>query len=598
MTAPRTLLVGLLLGTLVTGCSWLAQPDEEHEESAGAFDPAVSMTADGAALAGSAGLAGSAPRYDVAATVDPATGSVKGTVEADLPVGADVEVVHLRYFAGLPDFEADAKLGSVTVDDEPADARADSSIVTVPLPSGHGDRITVQVPFSYTLGLSKGGGSILDALGGMGGPAEVGLLARQQDALNLGHWFPVWVPAGNNVDPEPAGYGDIGNFPAALMRLELSAPKDWTVVDGGVRVAEKETGPDEVTVVSEGYGMNDLAVTLLHGYATKRVVLDGVLDGVRVSAYAPREDRAELDGVLDETTAALRALSEELMPYPWREFDIVSAPLGAGVGGMEWPGTTWIEPTLFAGGIPGLGGLEDLLGESGGLDGLGGLGGIGGDTGKVIESLRRWTIAHEVGHEWWHIMVGNDSVLDPVVDEPLAQYSACLVLRTTEPADADSLCRANIDSGYEQMRMLGDEDGPADRATDEFASSGQYAGVVYGKAAAFYLALEDAFGRTAVVDALAAVARKHAFTMLTAEDLRRALADELGDQARFNRLWTRWMERAHGDRDLGVDPSAGPGAGLGDLGDLGGLLGGDGADAGQLQDLLDQFLTGLESQQG
>jgi hypothetical protein len=58
------------------------------------------------------------------------------------------------------------------------------------------------------------------------------------------------------------------------------------------------------------------------------------------------------------------------------------------------------------------------------------------------------------------------------------------------------------------------------------------------------------------------------------------------------------MERAHGDRDLGVDPSAGPGAGLGDLGDLGGLLGGDGADAGELQDLLDQFLTGLESQQG
>jgi peptidase M1-like protein len=593
MTKARTVLLGVLLATLLSACSLLADPDDAYDEPDGrGFDPAVSLTDEGAALAASAGLDESAPRYDVTATVDPDTGSVQGTVAADLPVGADVDVVHLRYFAGLPDFDAGARLGDVTVDGAGAQARIDASVVTVPLPDGHGERVALVVPFSYTLGLSEGGGSILDALGGMGGPAEVGLLTRRADALNLGHWFPVWIPRGNSADPEPAGYGDIGNFPAALMRLQLTTSRDWAVVDGGVRVAEKQTDPGKVTVVSEGYGMNDLAVTLLHGYATKHVGLDGTLDGVTVSAYAPAKDRAQLDGVLEETTAALQTLSTQFVAYPWREFDIVSAPLGAGVGGMEWPGATWIEPSLFAGGIPGLGGLEDLLGDSG-LEGLGGALG-GGDTGRMIETLRPWTIAHEVGHEWWHIVVGNDSVLDPVVDEPLAQYSACLVLRATEPGDVDALCKAHIDSGYEQMRMLGDEDGPAARATDEFASSGQYAGVVYGKAAAFYLALEDAFGAQRVADALGAVTEEHAFTMVTSADLRDALAVELGDERQFDRLWTRWMERAHGDRDLEVDPSTGTG-GLGGLGDL---LGGDGADAGQLQDLLDQFLAGIETQQG
>ena len=82
----------------------------------------------------------------------------------------------------------------MTIDDEPAEARLSSSVVTVPLPEGHEERVTAKVPFSYTLGLSEGGGSILDALGGMGGPADVGLLARRPDALNLGHWFPVWIP--------------------------------------------------------------------------------------------------------------------------------------------------------------------------------------------------------------------------------------------------------------------------------------------------------------------------------------------------------------------------------------------------------------------
>ncbi len=570
MTMTRNALAGILACALVSGCSWLAGPEEEYADRGLVFDPQVSLTADGTDLVTAAGLDDLAPRYDLTASVDPETGSVEGTVEADLPVDEDDGSIALRYFAGLPDFDAAASVGEVTVDGEDVDATQSSSIVTIPLPSGHGRRVELLVPFSYKLSLSEGGGGLLDALGGMGGPADVGLLSRHEDAVNLGHWFPVWVPEGNSVDPDPAGYGDIGNFPAALMRLQLTVPDSWEVVDGGVRVAEKQTGKGEVTVVSEGYGMNDLVVSLLRDYSSKEVVLDGgALDGVVVTAYAPKQDAGELDGVLEETRASLETLSETFEPYPWKEFDVVSAPLGSGVGGMEWPGATWIEPSLFAGGLPGLGGLGDLLGDSSmeglqGLDGLGDLlgGAGGGETGRMIETQRKWTIAHEIGHEWWHIIVGNDSVLDPVVDEPLAQYSACLVLRQTEPGDVDALCRAHIESGYEQMRMMGDEDAAAARATDDFASSGQYAGVVYGKAAAFYLELEDVFGAGQVADALGTVTGDHAFVVLTSDDLREALAAELGDPARFEKLWARWMESTHGDQDLDVDPSQGLG-GLG-----------------------------------
>jgi len=82
----------------------------------------------------------------------------------------------------------------------------------VPLPKGHEDVVELTVPFSYTLRQTEPAG-LFDALAGMGGPAEVGLLGRHKDVVNLGHWFPLWVPEGNNVDPDPDGYGDIGNFP-------------------------------------------------------------------------------------------------------------------------------------------------------------------------------------------------------------------------------------------------------------------------------------------------------------------------------------------------------------------------------------------------
>ncbi len=586
----------LLLVTclVLSGCSLLGGDEgEQGQESAARIDPLTSMTEAGVRLAGTA--LEDAPRYDVRADVTPRTGRVRGTVRAELPVGPGASTADLRYFAGVPDFGIEPGLGPIRVDGEPAKASRDASIVTVPLPDGHDGRVEVTVPFSYALPPAPEGGGLLEQLGGMGGPADVGLLARHPDAVNLGHWFPLWVPDGASAEPDPGGFGDIGNFPAAVIRAELTVPDRWTVVDGGVRVDER-TVDGRRTVTSEGYGMNDLVVSVLRDYASDSVTLDGALDGVTVTAYAPRADRAVLGEVLRETTVAVETLSEALGPYPWRELDVVSAPLGAGVGGMEWPGATWIEPDLFAGGLPGLGDLGDSLG---GLDGLlggdaGDLGSLlgGGETGLVLDTLRPWTIAHEVGHEWWHVVVGNDSVLDPVVDEPLAQHAACLVMRRSHPADADALCSGHVDSAYEQMRLLGDADAPAARPTEAFDSSGQYAGVVYGKAAAFYRALEDEFGRDQVADALADVVREHAFGMIDAGGLRDSLARSLDGGARFDRLWTRWMERRHGDADLDVDPAAGAG-GLGGLGELLGGSGGD-QDLEGLSDLLGELLADLD----
>lgn len=535
---------------VLSGCSLLATDEDDRRAPVEAL---TSMTEAGVRLAGRS-LA-DAPRYDVRADVTPSAGRVRGTVVAELPVGPGARSARLRYIAGVPDFEIGARLRLVLVDGKPVDASRVDSIVRVPLPGGHDGRVEVTVSFSYELPPAGEAGGLLEQLGGMGGPADVGLLARHPDALNLGHWFPLWVPAGGSAAPDPVGFGDIGNFPAAVIRAELTVPATWTVVDGGVRVSE-ETTEGRRTVVTEGYGMNDLVVSVLRGYASESATLTGDLEGVRVTAYAPRPERAVLDEVLRETTVAVETLSAELGPYPWRELDVISAPLGAGVGGMEWPGAAWIDPDLFAGGLPGLGGLTESLG---GLRDL-----LGGETGLVLETLRAWTIAHEVGHEWWHVIVGNDSVLDPVVDEPLAQHSACLVMRRSHPDDADALCAGHVDATYEQMRLLGDADAPAARPTDAFASPGQYAGVVYGKAAAFYRALEDEFGRARVADALADVVAEHAFELVDAGRLRDTLADSLDGGARFGRLWTRWMERGHGDADLEVR-AGGPSDLLGEL---------------------------------
>jgi hypothetical protein len=192
-----------------------------------------------------------------------------------------------------------------------------------------------------------------------------------------------------------------------------------------------------------------------------------------------------------------------------------------------------------------------------------------------------------VGHEWWHAVVGNDSILAPVVDEPLAQYSACLVYQRAWPENADAACEFNTTSSYEQMRMLGEEDAPAAQPSDAFSSSLQYGGVVYGKAPGVYEALAEEFGDDAVVDALAGVVAEHAFEQISVDELHATLAAGLGDAATIDALWTRWIEEAHGDEDLGVEPGA-----LGGLGGLGDL------DLGDLENLDEQDLIALLEELG
>jgi len=546
-----TSVTGLALaGLLLTACTGSAAPARKQidQQPLEPLDQSVSLTSAGRQLLDSSDFAQAAPRIDVTASADPVTGHVQGVVRASLPVGTASEV-RLRYFAGLESLEAAPRDEQVTVDGKATESARDRSLLTVQLPADHASRVRVDVPFAYTLPEARPG-SILDALGGSLAPSDIGLLSRHADVLSLGHWFPIWVPPGSRADPAPSGFGDIGNFPAADLSLELTVPEGWQVIDGGVRVDES-TVAGRTTITSHGTGMRDLSVAVVKGYTTK----SRTIDEVTVQAWGPKDTADQLDGVLDETEAAVRVLSKAFGDYPWKELDIVSAPLGAGVAGMEWPGATWIESAAFAGGVPGLGDVGDLLGPL--TDQL-------GDLGLLLSSTRAWTIAHEVGHEWWTVLVGNDSIAAPVVDEPLAQYSACLVLRSSTKG-ADKLCELQIASGYDGMRSAGDPDAAADQATDEFASAAQYAGLVYGKAAWFYLALEKAYGADRVREALREVVSRHAFGSIDGAGLRAGLVAALDDEA--GSLWDRWMEQAHGAEDM---PASDLGVGdlLGGLGDL------------------------------
>ncbi len=81
------------------------------------------------------------------------------------------------------------------------------------------------------------------------------------------------------------------------------------------------------------------------------------------------------------------------------------------------------------------------------------------------------------------MMVGSDPIEQPYTDEPLTQHTALLYLEWKHgKKSADGMRDAQLKLAYQFYRMTGGEDGPVERPTRDFATTGEYAALIYGKA--------------------------------------------------------------------------------------------------------------------
>ncbi len=88
--------------------------------------------------------------------------------------------------------------------------------------------------------------------------------------------------------------------------------------------------------------------------------------------------------------SALEIYNQQFGAYPYKELDVVEGPMRNALG-VEYPGIVMIGASLY----------------------------------KAPEKPDfEITVAHEVAHQWWYNVVGNDVFDEPWLDEALATYSS------------------------------------------------------------------------------------------------------------------------------------------------------------------------------
>jgi len=203
------------------------------------------------------------------------------------------------------------------------------------------------------------------------------LFTQANGIADIYRWLP-WVS--RRVTFERPSHADPFVTPSSRdVRVTITADRRLDLATTGELVSTSSNGR---TKVFQARNVRDFTVTASTNFDWReRRVGDTT---VRVWFRPGTRGAAWLDAAAD----AFAAIEARLGPYGYSTLDVVQS---AGGAGMEAPGLIWIP------------------------------------SGTPASNLR-YVAAHEVAHQWFYGIVGNDQVREPFTDEALADFAARSVL--------------------------------------------------------------------------------------------------------------------------------------------------------------------------
>jgi hypothetical protein len=245
--------------------------------------------------------------------------------------------------------------------------------------------------------------------------------------------------------------GDQGYLDASFYLLRVTAPGDHAIVATGIEIDRAETGDRQIVTYAAG-PVREFYLAASDAFT----VVSDTLEETVVRSYASRKRAPGGRRALEYALDALKSFSARLGPYPYTEFELVSVPMFH--GGMEYPGVVAMALTNYK-----------------------------SSRKKKLEEY----VAHEVAHQWFYNMVGNDQVEEPWLDESLAQYTTRLYYLDVRGEQA---AERYVENDWEsRWGRIGYAEIPAGMPSSEY-NSREYVATIYGRGALFVRELEAVMG--------------------------------------------------------------------------------------------------------
>ena len=432
------------------------------------------------------------PYYQINIEIDFDGGSYKGSAKIDY---VNLEQVGLEslYFRLFPNGggmygSGYLKVESVMVDGEEAITALslDGSVMEVILPEklSMGENIEIKLDFN----------------GKTSGEAETGygIHNTMSDLMTLSGWYPIIVvydDEGWNLDPV-TNIGDSVYSDTAYYDIELVADKDLKLASTGVIIETEDTDSEQIKYRMISGPSRDFFIVLGRGFE----VLSTNYNGTSISAYYLNGHKDSAKKTLNIAKGALETFNKKFGTYPYTEMDLVELPVNRSIG-IEFPGIMLISTPVFG--------------------------------NEIFTS-------HEIAHQWWYNLVGNDVLDEPWLDEALTSYSSIVYFEYNAPEPEYQSVLNYFESEYKNNLKAGKDD-VVTGSLDHFEELGgsHYYQIVYVKGALFFNALRETVGDEMFFNALQDYFGQYKYGIASSGDLLDLFEEVSGMQ--LHDLYHEWL---------------------------------------------------------
>lgn len=394
------------------------------------------------------------PVYDIQASYDPETGVLQGELllAYQNPYPAPLRRLYFNLPANAPFGNgATMTVTRVMVNNRPVAVRLQDGQLEVPLPRVLAPRETLALALSFKTTVPPGNTR----------------LGRAGDLSVMAGWYPILAPRSGDTWAGVAGtpYGDPYFADAAYYQVRLSLPSGYQVLASSRLTGRQERGEWTDWSFNSEQPVREFAFTAASDWRFTTCQAGAV--------QLVAADRGEAAAAaLEVARQALEFFQEIYGSYPYSYLHLAFVPLD-NLAGMEYPGLI------------------------------------------LLSSRKPYSpavVIHEVAHQWWYNLVGNDTRQAPWIDEGLAEYSTLLFYRRHDP----SLYQAKL----AEIEQLATSTGaPIDLPLEEYGSEQAYRRAVYNRGAAFWLSLEGVAGGERLQQALAYIQSYYRYEIVPAPAL-------------------------------------------------------------------------------
>ena len=286
-------------------------------------------------------------------------------------------------------------------------------------------------------------------------------------------------------------YGDPFCLASANYLVRLNLPDGYSFVSPGVvtDALAEDNGRQSFLIKAEN--IRDFSLAVMYDYKE----MSQQVEAMNVKCCYPAAGAVPGHSILQQSYEMLSYYSDIFgQAYPYPDLKIVFVPM-QGLSSCELSGMIFLS--------------NDLI------------------SSFQQQGNDYFFLAHEISHQWWYALVGNDQLKDPWLDEGLANWSAYNYLAATRgmktPASGKTLDRLNLNREFKDIK-----------STDDYAL------VAYTGGEDFWFDLEKKIGSRKVNTILKRYVRDFSGYIATDRDLRKIIDEESHrDMSKFYQPWFR-----------------------------------------------------------